>query len=502
MTYEQPRTDTDKPVQIWTDTDRHGQTRTDMYKHVQTRMNYQYDDNSRRMDGVITVGYIMGLKTSLYMFRDCFQCFLPTPSQRIAVQSGALHSSMGPMPGQSAAGLYPTSQLEAQLNLADLIRDGAVLDDKAAYLMQEIALKHGFKATSIADISSILGRSAKGELADAYKYISHQKQLLKAKHRRQKKNWVGVMGLKNERKFAHEMEIPTEYRERIPAGGEDWYTVRDTESIIFHDKNNKSLLAVIRDFCGYQRFTDYINNVIDDATDNHRNIQPTHPGTMIQAGWNAGPWHVHVWGLVHNLRKKFSQEDKLAKDRKMLGALCAVWNMIQAKAPREPIDDLLEVIDEAGMPNMAVEGDTAESGYTLFLDDGDPLTFETACKAPGEAYFTCNYSVPVHNDASYAPYTLAWFTHYEKHPNCSRKILGGNFIDVTLQVRVIAVADTLIIFDSREFHGTTLAVDELKQAGVTFAFSTHICNIYEAMLKAKKENILVEHEVHLEDMII
>ncbi|KIJ37853.1 hypothetical protein M422DRAFT_259460 [Sphaerobolus stellatus SS14] len=184
----------------------------------------------------------------------------------MAVQFGALHSSMGAMPGQSAAALYPTSQLEAQLNLADLIRDGAVLDGKATYLMQEIALKHGFKATSIADISSILGRSAEGELADAYKYISHQKQLLKAKHRRQKKNWVDVMGLKNERRSAQEMEIPAEYRERIPAGnikchhilvdptntglvpdgkpytvagGKDWYTVRDTESIIFHDKNSK-----------------------------------------------------------------------------------------------------------------------------------------------------------------------------------------------------------------------------------------------------------------------
>ncbi|KIJ48134.1 hypothetical protein M422DRAFT_248313 [Sphaerobolus stellatus SS14] len=267
-------------------------------------------------------------------------------------------------------------------------------------------------------------------------------------------------------------------------------------------KTDKILLAVIRDFCGYQKFTDYINNVIDDATDNRRNIRPTHPGTMIQAGWNAGPRHARVWGLVRNLRKKFSQEGKLAKDRKMLGALCAVWNMIQAKAPREPIDDLLEVIDEAGMPNMAVEGDTAESGYTLFLDDGVPLTFETACRAPGEAYFTSNYSAPVHSDASYAPYTLAWFTRYEKHPNCSRKILGGNFIDVTLRVRVIAAADTLIIFDSQEFHGTTLAVDELKRAGVTFAFSTHIRKIYEAMLKAEKENILVEHEVHLEDMII
>ncbi|KIJ52772.1 hypothetical protein M422DRAFT_242685 [Sphaerobolus stellatus SS14] len=323
------------------------------------------------------------------------------------------------------------ANLQAQLNLADLIHDGAVLDGKAAYIMHEIALKHGFKANSIADISSILGRSAKAELADAYKYISHQKQLLKAKHRCQKKNWIGVMGLKNKCKSAQDMEIPTEFHERIPpgnikcrhilvdptntglvpdgkpytvTGGEGWYTVKDNESIIFHDKDNKILLA---------KFTDYINNVIDDATDNCRNIRPTHPGTMIQAGWNAGPQHAHVWGLVHNLWKKFSQESKLAKDRKMLGALCAV-------------------IDEVGMPSMAVEGDIAESGYTLFLDDGVPLTFETADRALGEAYFTCNYSVPVHSDASYAPYTLAWFTHYEKRPECRRKILGGNFLDVTL----------------------------------------------------------------------
>ena len=60
---------------------------------------------------------------------------------------------------------------------------------------------------------------------------------------------------------------------------------------------------------------------------------------------------------MRNLKsKKWSDSDKFAKDRQILGVTALAWNMFKSHAPKEIIDMLQEDISEAGMPPMSAEG--------------------------------------------------------------------------------------------------------------------------------------------------
>ncbi|KAF8489756.1 hypothetical protein JB92DRAFT_2835993 [Gautieria morchelliformis] len=81
-------------------------------------------------------------------------------------------------------------------------------------------------------------------------------------------------------------------------------------------------LAVICNVCnGSAAAIEFINSVIDKAVSDRKGVRPTHPGTLIQAGYDAGPHHLCVWGFVQNLKsKKWSQDEKYAKGHQILGA--------------------------------------------------------------------------------------------------------------------------------------------------------------------------------------
>ncbi|KAG2062727.1 hypothetical protein BDR04DRAFT_1123744, partial [Suillus decipiens] len=155
--------------------------------------------------------------------------------------------------------------------------------------------------------------------------------------------------------------------------------------------------------------------VIDEAVNSCKEVRPTHGGDLIQFGWNAGPWHACVFGLVNNLT--------------------------MASLPAE-------AIDEAGLPSMTIKGDNLDSGYTLDLPNGS-LCFSTAERAPSEGYMSQNYEFPIHTDQLYAFYAMNWVTLHsivdsdqcQLHGDCSS---GGNYVDVSLRVVVKCATDTVM----------------------------------------------------------
>jgi hypothetical protein len=136
-------------------------------------------------------------------------------------------------------------------------------------------------------------------------------------------------------------------------------------------------LAVLRGKC-IQRpdLLDYVNEVIGEAVNDRKNVrvcfptipeytyfslayhQPNHGGDLIQFGWNAGPRHARVFGLVNNLTsKKLPMTERQAKDMRALGILALSWNLLVASLPAEVSSACIRAIDEAGLPPMTVRGD-------------------------------------------------------------------------------------------------------------------------------------------------
>ncbi|KAG1898466.1 uncharacterized protein F5891DRAFT_955406, partial [Suillus fuscotomentosus] len=117
-----------------------------------------------------------------------------------------------------------------------------------------------------------------------------------------------------------------------------------------------------------------------------------HGGELVQFGWNAGPRHARVFGLVNNLtnKKKLSMTTRQQKDSHALGILALSWNLLIASLPAEVSTSCIEAIGEAGLPAMTVKGNDLDFGYTLDLPGG-PLCFSTAEWAPSEAYMSQNY---------------------------------------------------------------------------------------------------------------
>ncbi|KAI5996427.1 hypothetical protein F5J12DRAFT_957922 [Pisolithus orientalis] len=208
----------------------------------------------------------------------------------------------------------------------------------------------------------------------------------------------------------------------VPAPGEDWYTVAPEQSAIFVNSEGEIELAVICGCSGgHLDVLECVNVVISEAVNDHKGVHPTHGGEMIQYGWNAGACHLHVFGLVKNLK------DKKLTDNETL--------------PEEVVAPTKAAIASSGLPPMASECDIKECGYYLDLPVGC-LNFGSADQAPAEAYMSQNYTVPIHTDQLYAPYAFNWVT---EHRVCNSKIAetsarsdqsghptGGNYVDFSL----------------------------------------------------------------------
>ncbi|KAG1733530.1 hypothetical protein EDB19DRAFT_1911519 [Suillus lakei] len=274
---------------------------------------------------------------------------------------------------------------------------------------------------------------------------------------------------------------------------DSWYVI---EPDIFIDSNGLVSLAVLRGRCSQRPdLLTYVNDVIDEAVNDCKRVRPTHGGDLIQFGWNAGPHHAHVFGLVNNLtNKRLSMTARQQKDSRALGILALSWNLLVASLPAEVSTSCIKAIDGAGLPSMTIKGDSSDSGYTLDLPNG-PLCFSTAEVAPSEGYIVAFdvTSSPIHTDQLYAPYAMNWVTlhsivdpdQYQLHGDRSS---GGNYVDVSLRVVVKRATDTVMSMQPKFKHGTTLAREGVCRQGTAINFSRHI-------KKAFDEAIAIEGDV-------
>lgn len=97
-------------------------------------------------------------------------------------------------------------------------------------------------------------------------------------------------------------------------------------------------------------------------------VKPYHAGHMIQFGQNAGPWHMHLYGIVNNIKQKNMartvQEDK---DRRILGVFGLTWAIFQSAMPKDVTDACEQAIQTSEMPSMTYKGSTKGEHYRCFV---------------------------------------------------------------------------------------------------------------------------------------
>ncbi|KAG1720219.1 hypothetical protein EDB19DRAFT_2044708 [Suillus lakei] len=250
---------------------------------------------------------------------------------------------------------------------------------------------------------------------------------------------------------------------------ESWYVIEPDESIIFIDSNGLVSLAVLRGRCSQRPdLLTYVNDVIDEAVNDCKGVRPTHGGELIQFGWNAGPRHARVFGLVNNLtNKRLSMTARQQKDSRALGILALSWNLLVASLPAEAIAQTL------GIPWT----------YLMALS-----AFQQLSELPlrDKCHKTMNHQL-------YAPYAMNWVTLHsivdpdqcQLHGDHSS---GGNYVDVSLRVVVKCATDTVMSMQPKFKHGTTLAREGVCRQGTAINFSRHI-------KKAFDEAIAIEGDV-------
>lgn len=84
-----------------------------------------------------------------------------------------------------------------------------------------------------------------------------------------------------------------------------------------------------------------------------RIIQPTHPGSMAQIGWNTGPRHATVFGLAKSFNKKLDTATMIADDEDAIAALTLMWGLVQAHMPTDITSHVEQALEESGLPRLA-----------------------------------------------------------------------------------------------------------------------------------------------------
>ncbi|KAJ7892447.1 hypothetical protein B0H13DRAFT_1625588, partial [Mycena leptocephala] len=116
-----------------------------------------------------------------------------------------------------------------------------------------------------------------------------------------------------------------------------------------------------------------------------------HPGKMVQVGWNAGPRHARIFGLVISYTKKLDKATVVDHDLDTIGTLTLLWSIVKSLLPAETIDGVTATVGEIGLPKLATHNVSEGTGYRLSVA-GKEYCFPLYDRAPCEGLFTQNYS--------------------------------------------------------------------------------------------------------------
>ncbi|KAJ7825277.1 hypothetical protein B0H14DRAFT_2369054 [Mycena olivaceomarginata] len=260
----------------------------------------------------------------------------------------------------------------------------------------------------------------------------------------------------------------------------------------------------------------WLSGVIETASSERRNVRPTHPGVMTQAGYNAGPCHARIFGLAKSYNKVLDPATMVQHDEDVISAMSLTWSVCRSFLPTNLISKIDGYLDNARMPTMATQNVEPGVGYRLTFQ-GKELIFPNFERGPSEFIMSQDYSASAHRDDCFAEFCLSWTVDRKVDPpkptqkaavpamagvttrQQSRQspqavsldpdpVSGGaNFVDVTLKVKVEMSVGTLIAFRPKNLHSTTRLCGA-HTCAATICFASRI----KAAFEKAQQGLLVE----------
>ncbi|KAH9916006.1 uncharacterized protein B0H18DRAFT_885304 [Fomitopsis serialis] len=120
-------------------------------------------------------------------------------------------------------------------------------------------------------------------------------------------------------------------------------------------------------------------------------IQPSHPGKMVQAGLNGGPRHARVLGWAKSYTKDLGKTEREDHDADVIGAAGIAWRLIKSAAPYEVVKHVEQCLLNEGMPHMATQNISEGAGFTIKADSVE-YKFPNIERSPPEVYMSCGYA--------------------------------------------------------------------------------------------------------------
>ncbi|KAJ7213132.1 hypothetical protein GGX14DRAFT_620293 [Mycena pura] len=292
-------------------------------------------------------------------------------------------------------------------------------------------------------------------------------------------------------------------------------TIQQDDSVIFLSpdiaaENNKivfelvALRAIARDIPSMQKLYEWLCCIVETAVTERRN--PTHPGKMVQVGLNAGPRHDRSFGPAKSYTKVLANDTMVAHDEDVIAAMTLTWSMCKTFLPLELIQGIEKQVDEAGLPQIWTRNIGEGTSYRIKLDD-QVYEFPLYGRAPSEGVLSQDYVGRVsacillwsHTDPTHTGWTLSWNLKrtVDRPRSCGRHIQsaatatapvgkpefppfsgGGNFVDLTLKVKVLQATGTLLAHRPDYPHGTTRLCGA-HGLGTTIPFTSRVLTAFQ-----------------------
>ena len=95
--------------------------------------------------------------------------------------------------------------------------------------------------------------------------------------------------------------------------------------------------------------------------------QPTHGGSLTQAGMNMGPLHAHIWGWAKSFVKELIASHMVQSDKDIIGTSFLIWSMIESAVPTETSDHVNNYLESEQLPRIAIRNVAEDMIYFLLF---------------------------------------------------------------------------------------------------------------------------------------
>ncbi|PWW73761.1 hypothetical protein C7212DRAFT_91589, partial [Tuber magnatum] len=268
----------------------------------------------------------------------------------------------------------------------------------------------------------------------------------------------------------------------------------DESTIIQDEATDKIVTIVYRNFMSnqYHSILEWINATILASIERKKSAQLEDPGKIVQTDYSAGSRSHPQFDWAKNLLSKtYSTQEQQEPNYLESSVFALFWNMARKLIHGNISKDIEEFLETeiARMDNK--EKQKANNTYTIQYEQ-EIYEFDQGKLAPPVGFFASNYSRyleklltetfrAIHKETALYKYSLFWTTERSLEAN-----QGRNFFISDYGIRIRGAENTVVAWQTRMFHGTSLArLDSIEsytgkgQVGLSIVSPNRLSKIWE-----------------------